>query len=279
MMPTVPRYSRPCSSAASVPHRPGSARRRPAADRPRPACAARRRPSPPRRPGPAPARRHRAPPWPCPRRAWVQRASSTSGAPLVRARCASPSAWSATSTDIILRCDVKGISPRRVEALLPSGRLGCAVPLAELVLGHQERGFGGVALDPQSPPVVLRSWALPARLPPLQHGLQLRVQRADGCKSAPACSARPRGIAHAGDVAAPEAVITRCTVISPRVSVPVLSDAMTEADPSVSTEASFLTMAWWRAMRARPSPAPPTGWPAGLRARRPRPATPPAAAP
>ena len=50
----------------------------------------------------------------------------------------------------------------------------------------------------------------------------------------------------------PDAVITRCTVISPRVSVPVLSDAMTEADPSVSTEASFLTMAWWRAMRRTP---------------------------
>ena len=50
----------------------------------------------------------------------------------------------------------------------------------------------------------------------------------------------------------PEAVITRWTVISPRVSVPVLSEAMTEADPSVSTDASFLTMACWRAMRRTP---------------------------
>ena len=50
----------------------------------------------------------------------------------------------------------------------------------------------------------------------------------------------------------PEVVITRCTVISPRVSVPVLSDAMTEAEPSVSTEASCFTMALWRAMRRTP---------------------------
>jgi len=33
-----------------------------------------------------------------------------------------------------------------------------------------------------------------------------------------------------------EAVITHCTVISPRVSVPVMSDAMMNADPSVSTD-------------------------------------------
>lgn len=50
----------------------------------------------------------------------------------------------------------------------------------------------------------------------------------------------------------PQAVITRCTVISPRVRVPVLSVAMTEAEPRVSTEASFLTMAWWRTMRRTP---------------------------
>ena len=50
----------------------------------------------------------------------------------------------------------------------------------------------------------------------------------------------------------PEVVITRGTVISPRVSVPVLSDAMTEAEPSVSTEASCFTMALWRAMQRTP---------------------------
>jgi hypothetical protein len=36
----------------------------------------------------------------------------------------------------------------------------------------------------------------------------------------------------------PDAVITRCTVISDLVSVPVLSEAITEAEPSVSTEAA-----------------------------------------
>jgi hypothetical protein len=51
----------------------------------------------------------------------------------------------------------------------------------------------------------------------------------------------------------PEAVITRGTVISDLVSVPVLSEAMTEAEPSVSTEDSFLTMARCLAIRCTPS--------------------------
>jgi hypothetical protein len=51
----------------------------------------------------------------------------------------------------------------------------------------------------------------------------------------------------------PEAGITRGTVISDLVSVPVLSEAMTEAEPSVSTEDSFLTMAPCLAIRCTPS--------------------------
>ena len=39
----------------------------------------------------------------------------------------------------------------------------------------------------------------------------------------------------------PEAVITRSMVISARVRVPVLSEQMTEAEPSVSTDDRFLT--------------------------------------
>jgi hypothetical protein len=42
-------------------------------------------------------------------------------------------------------------------------------------------------------------------------------------------------------------------VISERVSVPVLSEQMTDAEPSVSTDDSFLTMALRRAMRCTPS--------------------------
>ena len=50
----------------------------------------------------------------------------------------------------------------------------------------------------------------------------------------------------------PEAVMTRSIVISERVSVPVLSEQMTEAEPSVSTDDSFLTMALRFAMRCTP---------------------------
>ena len=50
----------------------------------------------------------------------------------------------------------------------------------------------------------------------------------------------------------PEAVITRSMVISERVSVPVLSEQMTEAEPSVSTDESFLTMALRFAIRCTP---------------------------
>jgi hypothetical protein len=38
-------------------------------------------------------------------------------------------------------------------------------------------------------------------------------------------------------------------VISDFVRVPVLSEAITDADPSVSTEDRFLTIAWWVAIR------------------------------
>jgi hypothetical protein len=100
------------------------------------------------------------------------------------------------------------------------------------------------------------------------------------CNSPPPEQRAPRGVAHVPVTCrCARGGLMRSIVISPRVSVPVLSDAITEAEPSVSTEASFLTMAWCAPCAARPAPAPPTGSPAGLRARRPRPATPPAAAP
>ncbi len=50
----------------------------------------------------------------------------------------------------------------------------------------------------------------------------------------------------------PLAVTTTRTVISFFVSVPVLSEAMTLAEPSVSTAARRRTMAWRRAMRCTP---------------------------
>ena len=50
----------------------------------------------------------------------------------------------------------------------------------------------------------------------------------------------------------PDSVATRTMVISERVRVPVLSEQITEADPSVSTEDSRLTMALRAAMRCTP---------------------------
>ncbi len=47
--------------------------------------------------------------------------------------------------------------------------------------------------------------------------------------------------------------MTRSMVISERVSVPVLSEQMTEAEPSVSTDDSFLTIALCFAIRCTPS--------------------------
>ena len=45
----------------------------------------------------------------------------------------------------------------------------------------------------------------------------------------------------------------RTMVISFLVSVPVLSEQMTEVDPSVSTDDSFFTIARWAAIRCTPS--------------------------
>ena len=51
----------------------------------------------------------------------------------------------------------------------------------------------------------------------------------------------------------PEAVTTFSIVISFLVSVPVLSEQITDAEPSVSTDESLFTIARRRAMRCTPS--------------------------
>ena len=53
-------------------------------------------------------------------------------------------------------------------------------------------------------------------------------------------------------VTSPDAVTIRWIVISLRVSVPVLSEPITDAEPSVSTDDSFLTIACRRAIRWTP---------------------------
>ncbi len=75
---------------------------------------------------------------------------------------------------------------------------------------------------------------------------------ATGCACSPA-TMRPSG-AYPVPVSrtSPLGVTIRSTVISLRVNVPVLSEQITDAEPSVSTEWSFLTIAWCIAMRCTP---------------------------
>ena len=70
----------------------------------------------------------------------------------------------------------------------------------------------------------------------------------------------------------PDAVTTRWTVISLRVRVPVLSEAITEAEPSVSTEDRSLTMALRLAIRWVPSDSTTVRMAGNPPGRRPRPA-------
>ena len=71
----------------------------------------------------------------------------------------------------------------------------------------------------------------------------------------------------------PLAVTTVRTVISFLVSVPVLSEAITVAEPSVSTAGSLRTIAWRRAIRCTPSASTAVTTPAGPPGR-PRPRAP-----
>jgi hypothetical protein len=182
-----------------------------------------------------------------------------------------------TSVDIILRSRGEGNLARS-----PFERARAATLVrAQLAFGHQECGLGRIALDhPGFRRVVLRRWALPARLPPDSTAMLLAAHGPSA--EAPPCVAAPprRCVAHAGDVGVARRRHGRCMVISERVSVPVLSDADDRCRPQRLHRRQLLDDGRGGApCAARPSPAPPTGWPAGLRARRPRPATPPAAAP
>lgn len=96
--------------------------------------------------------------------------------------------------------------------------------------------------SPRTPQLLRPSgcgWALPARRLPRSTACNLSNE-GPSTSSAPDCSARPTGAQPTPVMSMrPEAVITRCKVISPRVGEPVLSDAMTDDDPSVSADASF----------------------------------------
>ena len=105
--------------------------------------------------------------------------------------------------------------------------------MTQLALGHQESGFGGVAVDLPRAARSLAQFGVAGQAAAAQHD---DVLGGPAPSSAPARSTRPSG-AYPTPLTwvSPEAVITRSMVISERVSVPVLSEQMTEAQPSVST--------------------------------------------
>ena len=180
----------------------------------------------------------------------VQRASSTSGAPFVKTQHALRRARRRVWTVLIsLRSDENGTSPTRAKRA--SSASGLEPGLARR---HEQRAFGRDRPG--------RSSARPARCSDgvvravgdgeraLQFGAQRRRRPGRRRRAAPRPRARSRCRSKS---TRPLAVTTTRTVISFFVSVPVLSDAMTVAEPSVSTAARWRTMALRLAMRCTPS--------------------------
>ncbi len=177
----------------------------------------------------------------------VQRARSTSGAPLVSAsRCSCRSA-SVCSVLISLRSDENGTSPTRAKRVSSAPASSPALRAATIS-----------APSVGSPCTVQRpsrscSTALLAR----SATISARVSSVRSAPSMPPPSARATAPSGAYPVPAkstrPLAVTTLRTVISLRVRVPVLSEAMTVAEPSVSTAARWRTMALRAAIRCTPS--------------------------
>ena len=177
-----------------------------------------------------------------------QRASSTSGAPLVNTSSRSWRSASLCTVLISLRSEENGTSPTTREARVE--RLGLQPGLARR---DDQRAFGRIALH------------RPASVPLLQDGVvgavgggerahQLGPQRPVDRPAALAAAARPLARSRCRRrLTRPLAVATTRTVISFLVSVPVLSEAMTLAEPSVSTAARWRTMAFRFAMRCTPS--------------------------
>ena len=222
--------------------------RRQVRDRPGRACAARRRPARRSRPG-SPrgalgraARRRRRPVR------GVQRASSTSGAPLVIS----------THAAGVLRVGVRSAhqlalrGERHSRRRARSARRGVrASRPAFSAATFSAPSVGSPSTDQRpSRSSTRRCWqasrgAAPARLPRAagpsssgsSAGLQLAVRR----------------VARAGQVDAAAGVTQRAHRHLVRVSVPVLSVQMTVAEPSVSTAASLRTIALRLAMRCMPS--------------------------
>ncbi len=159
---------------------------------------------------------------------WVHRSSSTSGAPLTTSTRA-PAVVDQHAHPLALRRERRDADAR-----------GCPVPTRDPVGAPRAPPRWG----PRPPPSGSSSTAdrrvgghrtaaeRPDDLGP--HVVGHRVRRA-GC--APGSNpARSRA-------ASPDAVTTRCTAIDAEVSVPVLSVQITDAEPSVSTDDSRVTIA------------------------------------
>ena len=144
------------------------------------------------------------------------------------------------------RAPRRGRPYRRFLRPVAVGARAAALPCAELATGHQEGRVDGLAVDRRATVVLvqrgLAGGACPRRAP----------ARSGATGRSSPCAAPPRharGGLRAGSrqpvtLTSPSGVTTRAIVISPVVSVPVLPEHTTEADPRVSAEESSLTMAF-----------------------------------
>jgi hypothetical protein len=120
---------------------------------------------------------------------------------------------------------------------------------AELPLRDQKRSLGGVALDP------------PLTVPLLQVGVAGQAAAAKHrdvlfmlwTTTMLGDNDAVRGVSNPGDPSLARGRDDPLDRISDLVSVPVLSEAITDAEPSVSTDDSFLTIARCLAIRCTPN--------------------------
>ena len=149
--------------------------------------------------------------------------------------------------DIILRSDVNGTSATR------SKRCWRRSVTPSLRSATRKAASVGSPWISQPPSLACRRVGVAGQAAAAEHDHLLGVQRPAFEQRALVLDLALGRVADAGDVRAARSVITRSIVISERVSVPVLSEQITEAEPSVSTDDRFLTIAWCRAMRCTPS--------------------------
>ncbi len=175
----------------------------------------------------------------------VHRASSTSGAPLVTTTTRPSPSRSASNVLMSLRSEVNGISPTRRKR----ARRASVSPIFASAT-RNAASVGSPRMD-HTPP----SWRKPASLArlPATSTAPTSSTRPGSASGRPSTRSSPSGRYPLPVTStSPEGVTTFSMVISFRVRVPVLSEHTTEADPNVSTDDSFLTIARSPAMRCTP---------------------------